>query len=86
MVVRGGRTEHNRMSMRLYTPGQMKRLFERAGLNVEALYGSQHGEPYTRSSKRLIVVGRKMESANISMHLTGASRPPGDGRPRCPVR
>ena len=24
--------------------------------------------------------------SNISMHLTGASRPPEDGRPRCPVR
>ena len=24
--------------------------------------------------------------SNLSMHLTGASRPPEDGRPRCPVR
>jgi SAM-dependent methyltransferase len=55
---RNGRKEHNRMSIRLYTPGQMCRLFQQAGLTVEAMYGSRNGELYKRSSKRLIVVGR----------------------------
>ncbi|MCL5271080.1 MAG: class I SAM-dependent methyltransferase [bacterium] len=60
VVVRDGRREHNRLSIRLYTPTQMRRLFEQAGLIVEALHASSNGEPYRRSSKRLIVVGRKI--------------------------
>jgi len=46
-------------SIRLYTPSQMRRLCERAGLTVEAMYGHFLGEEYRRSSRRLIVVGRK---------------------------
>jgi SAM-dependent methyltransferase len=59
IVDRGGQEEHNRMSIRLYTPGQMKALFQAVGLTVETLYGSKTGEQYKRGSKRLIVVGRK---------------------------
>ncbi|MBT3373997.1 MAG: methyltransferase domain-containing protein [Lentisphaerae bacterium] len=69
IVQRNGKTEHNRTSMRLYTPGQMRSLFERVGLDVEAMYGSHDGELYTRSSRRLIVVGRKMESADPAMQV-----------------
>lgn len=54
-----GASEHNHMSMRLYTLGEMKNLFTAAGLKVERLYGSKAGELYQRGSKRLIVVGRK---------------------------
>ncbi len=46
-------------SMRLYTPGQTRRLFEQVGLVVEDVYGSFAGGPYRRSSRRLIVVGRR---------------------------
>jgi hypothetical protein len=59
IVDRDGTKQHNRMSIRLYTPGQMVRLLDRVGLSVEAIYGSRAGEPYTRMSRRLIVVGRK---------------------------
>lgn len=59
IIERDGKRQHNRMSIRLYTAAQMRRLFERAGLTVEALYGGRDGEPYTRKSKRLIVVGTK---------------------------
>lgn len=59
IVTRDKTTEHNRMSMRLYTPHQMQCLFEAVGLHVETLYGSREGEPHSRSSKRLIVVGGK---------------------------
>lgn len=38
---------------------QMRRLFELAGLTVEAMYGGRDGEPYFRRSKRLIIVGKK---------------------------
>ena len=54
-----GKRSRNPMSMRLYTPGEMRSLFRQSGLEVEALYGSIGGEPYRRSSRRLIVVGRK---------------------------
>jgi SAM-dependent methyltransferase len=47
------------MTMRLYTPGQFKRLFERAGLDVEAFYGTWEGAPHSRSSRMTIVVGRR---------------------------
>lgn len=59
IVNRNGKTEHNRMSIRLYTFSQMKKLYEKTGLVVVGAYGSPSGEPYQRSSKRLILVGRK---------------------------
>jgi len=59
IVERSGKVEHNRTSIRLYTAVQMRRLFERVGLTVETMYGSFNGEPYSRPSRRLIVVGRK---------------------------
>ena len=59
IVDRNGQKEHNRISMRLYTYTQMKKLYERSGLTVERVYGSVAGEHYRRSSKRLIMVGKK---------------------------
>jgi len=59
IVDRKGKKEHNRISIRLYTYTQMKQLFARAGLTVERKYGSIAGEPYVRSSGRLIMVGKK---------------------------
>jgi len=56
--VRGKRYSHA-MRMRIYTPGQLRALFERVGLKLEALYGSSQGETYARSSRTLIIVGRK---------------------------
>ena len=43
----------------LTLPLQMRRLFQDVGLTVEAVYGSSNGDSYERSSRRLIVVGRK---------------------------
>lgn len=54
-----GRRRSCRLSIRAYTPRQFQRLFEKAGLAVEGTYGSIGGEPYVRSSKRMIMVGRK---------------------------
>jgi len=59
VVERNGKREHNGMSIRLYTPAQLRRLFQDVGLTIETTYGSSDGHPYERSSKRLIVVGRK---------------------------
>jgi len=54
-----GETFRHPMTMRLYTPGQFKALFKRAGLEVEAFYGSREGAPHSRSSRATVVVGRK---------------------------
>ena len=47
------------MGIRLYTPGQFCRLFEQAGLQVEAMYGNLDGGEYSRTSLRIYMVGRK---------------------------
>ncbi len=55
---RGGKHTFS-TSIRLYTHSQFVKLFERAGLEVEAEYGGADGEPYGRASRRLVLVGRK---------------------------
>ena len=59
VLKRQGRKKKYVLSIRLYALGQMRGLFETTGLEVEALYGDFTGEEYRRSSRRLIVVGRK---------------------------
>ncbi|MEE8374347.1 MAG: class I SAM-dependent methyltransferase [Dehalococcoidia bacterium] len=58
-ILDGKNDPRNASSMRLYTPGQIGRLFERVSLDVEGLRGSLFGDTYRRSSRRMIVVGRK---------------------------
>jgi SAM-dependent methyltransferase len=55
----GDRRERKRSSMRLYTPGQMRRLMEGVGLVVENVYGGGDGSEYSRGSRRMIMVGRR---------------------------
>jgi SAM-dependent methyltransferase len=59
IIRRRGRTRRSRLSIRFYTPAQLRKLMERAGLRVVAVYGSANGERYRRGGKRLIMVGRK---------------------------
>ena len=59
IVHKNKRKQHNRISMRLYTALQMHNLFEQAGFSIESVFGSIDGEPYRRSSKRLIIIGKK---------------------------
>ena len=47
-----------RMSIRLYTPAEFRRLFAQAGLRVEAIYGGLDGCEYHRGSRRIHIVGR----------------------------
>ena len=47
-------------SMRLYTPSQLKQLFEKSGLAVEAVLGFPDGEALRPSSQRMAVVGREV--------------------------
>ena len=58
-IINGIENPHNRSSVRLYTPSQMSRLLKKAGLSVESTYGSHAGDLFSRSSRRMIVIGRK---------------------------
>jgi len=70
IVRRNGEKQHNRMSIRLYTPAQMRKLFRQAGLTVEKTYGSHNGDEYGRSSRRLIVIGRRPTCDGQRMNVT----------------
>jgi len=56
----GGKRAHRRSSIRLYTPSEMKALMKSAGLVVERIYDGTTGLPFTRGSKRMSTVGRKL--------------------------
>ncbi|MBN1916954.1 MAG: class I SAM-dependent methyltransferase [Verrucomicrobia bacterium] len=56
---RGRRQAVCPMHVRFYTPAQYRRLFERVGLEFDAIHGSWTGDAYSRSSPRMIVVARK---------------------------
>jgi len=59
-IIGGVDDPRNRSSMRLYTPGQMRDLFNQSGLLVEDIFGfGEGGEQFSRSSRRMVVVGRK---------------------------
>jgi len=60
-IVHGKEDPRDASSVRLYAPHEMRLLFERAGLLVEAVYGSRAGGSFTCGSKRIsmVVVGRK---------------------------
>jgi SAM-dependent methyltransferase len=47
------------MDIRHYTPAQYRRLFRRAGLEVEAFHGDMSDRRYHAGCKRLYVVGRR---------------------------
>jgi len=55
----GVEDRRNSSSMRLYTPAQMRVLFERHGLTVEQLPTSVRFDAYGPSVPRMIIVGRK---------------------------
>jgi len=55
----GSRTS---MSIRLYTPRQLQRMYKGVGLRFEAIYGDVSGSPCHRSSRRMIMVGVQEEN------------------------
>jgi hypothetical protein len=61
-IIDGQDDPRNRSSQRWYTSAQLRELLAQAGLQVEAQYGSVHGEPYSRSSKQMITIARKVGS------------------------
>jgi hypothetical protein len=56
---RKGRTRTLHSSIRLYTPGQMVGLAERAGLELVRLLGDWVGSPYSRGGDRLVLSARR---------------------------
>ncbi|HEY3265675.1 MAG TPA: class I SAM-dependent methyltransferase [Armatimonadota bacterium] len=59
-----GQKHSDPLSMRLYTPGQLRSLIENAGMEWHAAYGHWRGETYQRGSRRLIAVARKPHVAS----------------------
>jgi SAM-dependent methyltransferase len=58
----GAEDRRNRSSMRLYTPAQMRGLFEFGGLIVEQVQRSLVFDAYGESAPRMVTVGRKAVS------------------------
>ncbi len=58
-VRRGGSTETFRESVRGYTPEELTKMFDGAGLTVEAQWGDFDGSPVRPDSPRLIVLASK---------------------------
>jgi len=54
-----GRSRSSRLSMRFYTPRQMRDMLESAGFKVETLYGAA-GRRWSRASRRMIAVARRV--------------------------
>ncbi len=59
---RGGRRVRRHSSIRLYTPRQMTRLVERAGLEVERFCDCTDGSDFTRGSRRMTTIARRPRS------------------------
>jgi len=59
-MTRHGRMACCRSTIRLHTPGQLRRLFSNAGLEIEAMYGNLDGSEYSRGSRRIYIVGLKI--------------------------
>lgn len=55
----GGRSSRSESSIRLYTPGQMRRLAHKAGLKVLGVYGDWQGGEYRRNSRRMVLLTAK---------------------------
>ena len=56
---RGKRTETHRISVRLYSGADLRRLLEEAGFEAVRLWGIPPLRPLTRASRRLIAVARR---------------------------
>lgn len=61
----GRRVEKNGGGAKLYTPAQLRALFEGAGFRKVSLYGSVKGEHFTTDSPRCIVVAQKPRGFDV---------------------
>ncbi len=58
-VTPDGARREREIAIRMYTPAELRRMFEAAGLPVVASYGDFDGSPLTMDSRRCILVGEK---------------------------
>ena len=63
---RSGSTRRYVESVHLYTVAEIEELLERAGLEIEKLFGDFTGAPVGPDAPRLIVTGRKKGTAGAS--------------------
>jgi SAM-dependent methyltransferase len=71
----GAENRRNISSMRLYTPVQMRVLFEGQGLIAEHVHRSLVFDAYGKSAPRMVTIGRKPDTgANQTIQRTGATR------------
>lgn len=66
-IVAGVEDRRNTSSMRLYTPAQMRALFERHGLIVEQMHGSLVFDAFGKQSPRMVTVGWKPDVGPTKM-------------------
>jgi SAM-dependent methyltransferase len=59
ILVRGDRADRATFSHRVWSAGEIARLVESAGLELEAIDGDLHGTPYDFESERMYVFARK---------------------------
>jgi SAM-dependent methyltransferase len=58
LIEKGRIRDESHTSVRLYTIPELRRMFEEAGLELEAFHGNLKGEELTLQNHRLVVVGR----------------------------
>lgn len=59
ILIRDGRADHATFSHRVWSAGEIARLVEAAGLDLDAIDGDLAGTPYDFESERMYVVARK---------------------------
>lgn len=55
-------SDHERVyfeRVKMYSKSEMLEMLKQAGLTVEQMYGNFLGQPYTKNSERMILIGRK---------------------------
>ncbi|RAL27001.1 class I SAM-dependent methyltransferase [Thermoflavimicrobium daqui] len=56
-IVDGNEERRYEERVKMYTYHQLLSMIEEAGMTVNATYGSYQGEPYTKESERMIIIG-----------------------------
>ena len=59
LMMPDGERRETMISLRLYTVSELRAMYERAGLEIEGLYGSTAGVRFAPDSPRIAIVGRK---------------------------
>lgn len=58
-LLRGRAPQETKVSLRHYHVGELERMFQQAGLTVEAAYGDHDCTPFSSEARRAILIGRQ---------------------------